>query len=113
MDDPVRLDKLNRLVITGTIRLLGSFSPSAGTLPFASLTDGRGCVLSIDSGTIRLMDSFNGANGAHPSAALISVGSQLGRGALPPLGAGAGLNWSHRLRQRESRLRQVATSGRN
>jgi uncharacterized repeat protein (TIGR03803 family) len=77
---------------TGAISLLGSFSPSVGTIPFASLTaagnglyfgtttsgghDDRGSVFSFDSGTgtIRLMDSFNGANGAHPYAALISAG---------------------------------------
>ena len=77
---------------TGAISLLGSFNPTIGTVPYASLTaaggglyigttysggpDDLGGVFSFDSGTgtIRLLDSFDGANGAYPYAALISAG---------------------------------------
>jgi uncharacterized repeat protein (TIGR03803 family) len=80
---------------TGAINVLGSFNPSLGTVPYASLTAAggglylgttysggthdQGGVFSFDSGTgtIRLLDSFTGRNGAYPYASLISAGGGL------------------------------------
>jgi uncharacterized repeat protein (TIGR03803 family) len=80
---------------TGVISLRDSFTPSLGTVPYASLTaagggvylgttysggtDDQGGVYSFDSGTgtIRLLDSFTGTNGAYPFASLIAAGGGL------------------------------------